>query len=124
MLAYYEDLLAVGDETGVCNFFTGESCSALGFEELSRLLGAATGMWTAPETLRRCGERAVNLERLFNRRRGLTRADDSIPPRFVSEEEGEHDVIERDLERMLDEYYSVRGWSPGDGPRRKRPLKG
>jgi aldehyde:ferredoxin oxidoreductase len=122
MLAYYEDLLAVGDEVGVCNFFTGESCSALGFTQLSRLLGAATGMWAEPETLRKCGERAINLERLFNLRRGLTRADDIIPPRLVSEEEREHDAIERDLEGMLDEYYSVRGWSR-DGTPEKETLK-
>ncbi len=123
MLAYYEDLLAVGDEAGVCNFFTGESCSALGFEELSRLLGAATGMWTAPETLRRCGERAVNLERRFNLGRGLTRADDTIPPRLVSEKEGEHDAIEGDLEEMLDDYYRVRGWRLIDGVPEKETLE-
>jgi aldehyde:ferredoxin oxidoreductase len=123
MLAYYEDLLAVGDEAGVCNFFTGESCSALGFDELSRLLGAATGMWSTPEALRMCGERAINLERLFNLRRGLTRADDTIPPRLVSGEEGEHDVIKRDLESMLDEYYRVRGWRRIDGIPEKETLE-
>ena len=122
MLAYYEDLLAVGDEAGVCNFFTGESCSALGFTELSGLLGAATGMWTTTTELRRCGERAINLERLFNLRRGLTKADDKIPPRLVSEDEKEHEAVERDLERMLDEYYRVRGWSPGDGVPEKETL--
>ena len=123
MLAYYEDLLAVGDEVGVCNFFTGESCSALGFTELSGLLGAATGMGATPEELRSCGERAVNLERLFNLRRGLTRADDTIPPRLVSEDDGEHEAIERDLERMLNEYYRTRGWSPEDGAPEKETLE-
>lgn len=123
MLAYYEDLLAVGDSVGVCNFFTGESCSALGFEELSGLIRTATGLDMDPTELRRCGERIVTLERMFNLRRGLKRADDTVPPRLVSEDEGEHDVVERDLERMLDEYYEARGWTIDGGVPRAETLK-
>jgi aldehyde:ferredoxin oxidoreductase len=115
MLAYYEDLLAVGDSVGVCNFFTGESCSALGFEELSRLIKTATGLEYTPSSLRMCGERIINLERLFNLRRGLKRADDTIPPRLVSEDEEEHEAVESDLGRMLDDYYETRGWTVDGG---------
>jgi len=111
MLAYYEDLLAVGDSVGVCNFFTGESCSALGFGKLGGLLYAATGLEFEASELRECGERILNMERLFNLRRGLRRADDTIPPRLVSEDEDEHMAIEKDLNRMLDDYYGLRGWS-------------
>jgi aldehyde:ferredoxin oxidoreductase len=116
MLAYYEDLLAVGDSVGVCNFFTGESCSALGFEQLSKLLNAAIGMEFTVSELRECGERVINLERLFNQRRGMRREDDTIPPRLVSEVEGEQGVVERDLDRMLDEYYGFRGWTREGDP--------
>ena len=34
-----------------------------------------------------------------------------IPPRLVSEDKSEHEVVERDLNRMLDEYYGLRGWT-------------
>ena len=111
MLAYYEDLLSVGDSVGVCNFFMGESCSALGFEQLSKLLYAAIGMELTASELRECGERIINLERLFNQKRGIKREDDMIPPRLVSEDKSEHEVVERDLNRMLDEYYGLRGWT-------------
>lgn len=121
MLAYYEDLLAVGDSLGVCNFLTGESCSALGFEELAKLLQAATGLGLSPGELRGCGERIINLERLFNIREGLIRDDDKIPPRLVASKEMEYGRVERDLNRMLDEYYEIRGWHLDNGiPKRKK----
>ena len=123
MLAYYEDLLAVGDSLGVCNFFTGESCSALGFEELSKLLRAATGLGLSPGELRRCGERIINLERLFNIREGLTRRDDTIPPRLVTTDEMEQERVARDLSRMLDEYYERRGWDADSGIPKREKLR-
>ena len=116
MLAYYEDLLSVGDSVGVCNFFMGESCSALGFEQLSKLLYAAIGMELTASELRECGERIINLERLFNQKRGIKREDDTIPPRLISDDKSEHEVVERDLNRMLDEYYRFRGWTHNGVP--------
>ncbi len=123
MLTYYEDLLATGDSLGICNFFTGESCSALGFEELSRLLNKATGLGVTASEFRRCGERIILLERLFNLRRGLTKADDIITPRLVSEDIKEHGIVEEDLERMLNEYYELRGYTINDGIPKAETLR-
>jgi aldehyde:ferredoxin oxidoreductase len=122
MLSYCEDLLAVGDSLGVCNFFTGESCSALGFKELSKLLQAATGLRLSPGELRGCGERIINLERLFNIRQGLTRKDDIIPPRLVTIDKREQKQVEKDLNKMLDEYYERRGWDIDSGIPKQEKL--
>lgn len=72
--------------------------------------------------LRRCGERIVNLERLFNLRHGLTMGDDTIPSRRVSEDETESEAVQRDINRMLDEYYELRGWTR-DGFPQSEALK-
>jgi aldehyde:ferredoxin oxidoreductase len=54
------------------------------------------------EALLDVGARVVELERHFLNRRGVTRADDTLP--YESELDG--------FERALDEYYERRGWTP------------
>jgi len=80
---------------------------------------AITGYNFAPE-LMTIGERISNVERLILVREGVTRQDDSLPPRmreavpngpvagrFISDEM---------LDQMLDEYYAVRGWDSQGKP--------
>ncbi|RLC71265.1 MAG: hypothetical protein DRI52_05470, partial [Chloroflexi bacterium] len=83
------------------------------------------------------GERIVNLERLYNVRQGFARAQDRLPRRFTAEpvdvwaftthpETGElvrsAEPVRRaaliDLERMLDRYYALRGWTSEGVPTR------
>jgi aldehyde:ferredoxin oxidoreductase len=73
------------------------------------------------------GERSYNLERLFNLREGLTAADDSLPDRLTktpqpsigADSKPEYVVP---LEKMLGQYYRVRGWD-AQGIPKKRTLK-
>jgi aldehyde:ferredoxin oxidoreductase len=64
------------------------------------------------------GERINNLERLFNIREGFTRADDTLPRRFLKDpildNQGNHQTV--DIERLLDMYYLARGWDPEGRP--------
>jgi aldehyde:ferredoxin oxidoreductase len=50
---------------------------------------------------------------LFNLREGFTVADDTLPKRLMNEPipgpDGTPQVV--DLPRLLQEYYSVRGWN-------------
>jgi aldehyde:ferredoxin oxidoreductase len=63
------------------------------------------------ESFLKLGERIYNLSRLFNTREGIRRKDDSLPPRFHKPREDTGWVITKeDFERMLDIYYSKRGW--------------
>jgi aldehyde:ferredoxin oxidoreductase len=87
------------------------------------------------EELLTAGERIVNLERLYNVRLGLLRADDRLPDRFTSEplevyafnrDEATGDVqpspepvhvgVLRDFDGMLDRYYRLRGWDENGVP--------
>ncbi|GAG57269.1 unnamed protein product, partial [marine sediment metagenome] len=55
--------------------------------------------------------RIWNLEKLFNMREGFTKSDDALPPRFstpLPEGASRNRVAQIDV--MLPEYYSLRGW--------------
>jgi len=120
LLVLSENYCAVADSLGVCKFSTVETW-ALGPEDLASAL-SALGTDIDTEGLLRCGERIVNLERMYNVRLGLTRADDRLPERFTSEplpvREGTRVVEHRlhDFPAMLSRYYHLRGWSPNGVP--------
>ncbi len=61
------------------------------------------------------GERIFNLERHMNCREGITRADDTLPGRILNEvdQEGWAPV---ELDKMLNEYYELRGWDQNGRP--------
>ena len=60
----------------------------------------------------RTGDRIFNLETLFNRRAGLTFADDTLPDRMLKTPmpDGPAKGYVCELARMLPPYYELRGW--------------
>jgi aldehyde:ferredoxin oxidoreductase len=93
---------------------------AVTMEDYAEAVAAATGFAVGPAELRKVGERAWNLSRLFNVREGFGRKDDTLPPRLFTEPStsgpSKGEVVERAaFERMLDEYYGVVGWDPQTG---------
>jgi aldehyde:ferredoxin oxidoreductase len=99
----------VHDNTGVCLFVGGAGGS---LETLQPCLAAATGEPYTMADLVQVGERTWNVERLWNLKAGLTRADDSLPKRLLKEahQEGPSAGVTVDLETMLTDYYRARGW--------------
>jgi aldehyde:ferredoxin oxidoreductase len=75
--------------------------------------------------LRKAGERIVNLDRAFNVRDGFDRRHDTLPQRFQSEPlhtgkaPGEGEMV-RSLDKFLDEYYKLRGWTETGIPYREK----
>ena len=75
------------------------------------------------ESFLKLGERIYNLTRLFNVREGVRRRDDDLPPRFYKPREDTGWVITKeDFEKMLNLYYTKRGWS-SDGVPLKETLE-
>ncbi len=113
VVKHFEEMAAVCDSLGVCKN-TYNNMEVLDWQETADLLNASTGWDMTGEEVRQAGERIVNLERLFIAREGITRADDTLPRRFLKEPLGPADnpsagsVV--DLDQMLDEYYEARGW--------------
>lgn len=115
-LSIMQNTTSFVDSAGICLFSTfdmdpGTDVMAM----LSEVWGENMG---SPEDMLKIGERVWNLERLFNNAAGLTRADDSLPPRITSEPltEGASKGHVVDLQPMLDEYYQLRGWDTQGHP--------
>lgn len=104
-----QDANAAVDSLSICRF----SSLALSPAHYARALSLITGIEFSQEEFMLIGERIWNLERLFNNREGFTKAQDTLPERFLKEELPEgpsrHKLVK--LDEMLDEYYAARGWN-------------
>jgi aldehyde:ferredoxin oxidoreductase len=119
LMRWHEDWHCVVDSLGLCKL-EGIAIKPLLPVHFRAMLSAATGWDVSVEGLARIGERIWNLERLFNVRQGMGRADD-FPPRRLLEEPiatgpatGER-IDRKKYEMMLTEYYLIRGWDPETG---------
>lgn len=70
----------------------------------------------------KAGERIWNLERLFNLKNGFTKEDDTLPPRLLKEpmKQGPNKGMVNKLDKMLPEYYKVRGWDAKGVPTKEK----
>jgi aldehyde:ferredoxin oxidoreductase len=106
---------AAEDAVGVCTF---ASFGATQPETLAPMYNACTGENLSVEEWMTAGDRIWNLERVFNNAAGLSRKDDSLPPRMTEEPLNNGAVLNQvvHLEQMLREYYEVRGWDADGNP--------
>jgi aldehyde:ferredoxin oxidoreductase len=115
----FQNYLAVYNPLGICKFI---AKGKIGPQQVADLVNAALGWgWTADDVLT-TGERLFNLKRLINLRLGITRADDTLPRRLLAEPRpsGGAAGVLPDLDRMLTEYYHIRGWTPDGTPSPER----
>lgn len=112
-----EDFGAVIDSAGLCKSGGTFVMAELYWPDIAEAMGAATGMEMTVERLKQIGERIYNLQRCYDVWHGITRADDVLPRRFSHEPSpsgnAKGQVI--DLEPMLDEYFTLRGWDVSTG---------
>jgi aldehyde:ferredoxin oxidoreductase len=114
LVKLFQDLTALVDSSDICLFTT----FAIGLPEISGMLRGTVGIDMTDEELLKAGERIWNLEKLFNLEAGLTRQDDMLPPRLLTEPvtSGPSKGKVTELEVMLDEYYEIRGWNKDGVP--------
>jgi aldehyde:ferredoxin oxidoreductase len=111
---------ATTDCPTMCAFLLDMAFAATSTQNTATLMEAITGFAFTPEEVEKVGERLNNLAKAFNVREGLTRADDMLPERLMTEplkagaSKG-HMISKDDLNAMLDEYYTVRGWDTKTG---------
>ena len=117
LLKLLQDLMAFTDSLDLCKFST----FAEGADEFALQYQAFTGVPFTADDVLTAGERVYNLERHYNNLAGFTGADDTLPARFTMEPStmpgSQGHVCE--LDQMLEEYYSLRGWVNGVVPERK-----
>ncbi|MHC5011197.1 MAG: aldehyde ferredoxin oxidoreductase family protein [Planctomycetota bacterium] len=109
-----EDRAALLDSLVLCKFLRGVFPDLVA--ESADMLGAVTGWDVTPEELTETSRRIVTARKLFNIREGWTRAEDTLPDRFLDEPlAGGASTGARlrrtDLDRMIASYYRARGWT-------------
>ncbi len=113
------DIDALANSAIICKFPIDQAIFE--WEEIQEVLYYVTGYKYTQEELQRIGERSINIERMFNYREGFSKEDDTLPDRFLEETlEGPSSEETVDLEKMLKEYYSVRGWNEEGEPKKKK----
>ena len=117
IVAYGDDIYAIADCLGVCRFVTRgfNSPHLLGYQEFCDSVAAATGLEYTPASLRDVGRRTLDTGRRINAGLRWHRADDTLPKRYFDDpmparKTKGHHVDREQFQKMLDDYYSERGW--------------
>jgi aldehyde:ferredoxin oxidoreductase len=113
------DLMVIYDGLGICKFYI---IVAYGPTIMAEWLNYCTGWKVTPDGLMKTAERIFNVKRLINVARGLSRKDDYLPKRLltVPQRDDIGPVHPQGMERMLAEYYQIRGWDEKGVPTRER----
>lgn len=113
----FQDIHAFSDSLDLCKF----SAFAEGAEEYAMQYSAMLGVPFTIDDVLKTGERIYNLERYYNNLAGHGEGSDYLPARFTTEPStmpgSQGHVCE--LDAMLAEYYTARGWVNGVVPETK-----
>jgi aldehyde:ferredoxin oxidoreductase len=115
MVRDMENLYALIDSFIVCKFSRGTYYK--GLADMAKLYNLVTGIEMTAEELDKSGARINTVARLINIREGLGRKDDTLPWKVMNmpiPDEGPVKgavVTQKELDLLLDDYYSSRGWT-------------
>jgi aldehyde:ferredoxin oxidoreductase len=117
-VATLQNYMALCDALKICKF----AVFGLQAADLHRWLNWVTGWDIDFEEFLKTGERIFNLKRLYNVRCGIARKDDTLPQRILTlNREGLHAPEKLpEIDKMLDEYYTARGWDKEGIPQKEK----
>jgi len=106
----FEDRLTIFDTLILCRFYR----DLIQWEELEEMIYYVTGIKFGREQLKNMANKIITMTRQFNFKQGFTAQDDILPARFFREGLAEDIPAypKEDLDKMLHDYYILRGWSP------------
>ena len=105
----FQNFMSMFDSLHCCKFIL---YGGITLKQLTKTLQLVTGFDIDEEEFLKTGERIFNLKRLYNVRCGISRKDDTLPPRFLTQRRGSGKFEDElpPLGMMLDEYYKLRSW--------------
>lgn len=125
--AYAENCSAAINLLGVCVFMWMLDPLTVPLSTYCDGLRAVTGIEISDKEFVRIGERAVNMEKAFNSRLGLTKKDDKINYRWLGEPvtSGPAKGIKAEdyYQSVLTEYYEFHGWDADSGLQKDSTLR-
>lgn len=104
----FEDRHTVFDTLIFCRFYR----DMLGWDALPEVIRLLTGLDMDKAGLQALSQRIADAIRRFNLREGMSPADDTLPARLLQEPlpPGNDRLTAAELQRMVSEYYTLRGW--------------
>lgn len=110
----FEDRLAIFDALIMCRFYR----DIVGWGEIKDLLELVTGHVYSIDEMRAMASCIITETRRFNYKCGLSKKDDELPKVFFEQPLGDKGYVltEDEMEKMLTEYYLLRGWDKDGNP--------
>ncbi len=107
--AELQELMNLFDALGLCKFIM---LGHITFEIMRDWINYATGWELSTEDVKLIGERLFNLKRMYNVKLGISRKDDTLPPRLLidNRKTGCAAGSIPYYTRILHDYYEYRGW--------------
>ena len=105
-----QDYMVLFNALGLCKFLIrGHVLPA----DIAAWVSTVTGWDFDEKEMFATGERIFNLKRKINNKLGISRKDDTLPPRLMVHDRGEGTAAGSlpHLGKMLAEYYELRGWT-------------
>jgi aldehyde:ferredoxin oxidoreductase len=111
-----QNLMSMFDSLSLCKYLI---FGGVKVPTLVRWTNLVTGWSLDQDEFMEIGERTFNAKRLFNVQCGISSEDDILPKRILTQpkESGEAAGHLSKLDKMLPEYYSIRGWDDAGRPR-------
>ncbi|HUT55121.1 MAG TPA: aldehyde ferredoxin oxidoreductase family protein [bacterium] len=118
----FEDRATLFDTLILCRFFR----DMILWDDLAVLIRAATGMDLDKAGLRRIASNVVDLSRAFNLREGATAGQDMLPKRLLGSKlrNSGKEISREEVQRMVSEYYRLRGWDENGVPPAYKEITG
>jgi len=109
----YEDRLTLHDALITCRFYR----DIYLWDGLVQIIHGTMGLKLDHTGMKKVASNIRDFTQRFNRREGMTTANDTLPQRFFDEPTSGEKVIKREeLGKMLQDYYQLRGWNSEGGP--------
>jgi aldehyde:ferredoxin oxidoreductase len=119
LVVKFQHLMSMFDSLTCCKFVL---FGGITVKSLVELLELVTGIQISIKEFLKIGERIFNLKRLYNVNCGISRKDDTLPPRYLTQKRGSGKYEDGlpNLGTMLDEYYNIRVWDETGIPTREK----
>jgi len=114
-----QNYMNVFNALGLCKFLL---FGRIGPNKVAEWLNQVTGWNFTSAELLTIGERLHNLKRMYNVRLGINCKDDTLPLRLLhlARNDGMAAGVLPELDKMLEEYYRLRGWDKNGIPTEKK----
>lgn len=105
-----QNIMCLMDSLKLCKFII---YGGINLTNIAHWINYVIGWDISVGELLETGERIFNLKRMYNVREGISRKDDMLPPRILSQPRRDTGTGKNlpNLGKMLNEYYEIRGWT-------------